>query len=119
MLWGDYFYVNTGENFAEGETAGPRRGRSPTNPQTSAAGPVHLLRPLRRLDAADNREPLATNFAARYVTGGAFTGGTSYVVWRDSKVNQSAFTCPATRVRPAWYPLGQEGIVIFDEQENP
>jgi hypothetical protein len=22
-------------------------------------------------------------------------------------------------VRPAWYPLGQEGLVIFDEEENP
>jgi hypothetical protein len=22
-------------------------------------------------------------------------------------------------VRPAWYPLGQEGIVIFDEEEQP
>jgi hypothetical protein len=22
-------------------------------------------------------------------------------------------------VRPAWYPLGQEALVVFDEQENP
>ncbi len=67
--------------------------------------------------AADNREPLATNFAVRYINGGAFNGGTDLLVWRDSKVNQGAFTCPATL--PAWYPLGQEAIVIFDEQENP
>ncbi|HEY3566282.1 MAG TPA: hypothetical protein VGP73_00015, partial [Thermoanaerobaculia bacterium] len=26
---------------------------------------------------------------------------------------------PAQNGRPAWYPLGQEGLVIFDEQEHP
>ena len=42
------------------------------------------------------------------------------VCWRDSKVVQGPFTCPATSgVRPVWYPLGQEGLVIFDEQEHP
>jgi hypothetical protein len=42
------------------------------------------------------------------------------VVWRDSKVNQGPFTCSAVLgVRPSWYPLGQEQIVIFDEQETP
>ena len=70
--------------------------------------------------ATDNREPLATNFATRFIRGGDFTGGTDLFVWRDSKVAQAAFTCPVVPgVRPAWYPLGQENIVIFDEQENP
>jgi hypothetical protein len=31
-------------------------------------------------------------------------------------VNQNAFACGN---KPAWYPLGQEGIVFFDEQEHP
>ncbi|HEV7668106.1 MAG TPA: hypothetical protein VGS22_06250, partial [Thermoanaerobaculia bacterium] len=66
--------------------------------------------------AADNREPLSTNFAARYINGGAFTGGTSYLVWRDSKVDQNAFKCGTL---PSWYPLGEEQIVIFDEAETP
>jgi len=35
-------------------------------------------------------------------------------------VNQVPFTCPSlTGVRPPWYPLGQEAIVIFDEAEHP
>src|SRR5436190_2143519 len=66
--------------------------------------------------AADNREPLSTNFATRFINGGAFTGGTSLIAWRDSKVNQGAFKCTTL---PSWYPLGQEQIVIFDEQEHP
>ena len=69
--------------------------------------------------AADNREPLATNFAVRFLNGGIFDGGTDLLVWRDSKTNQKPFTCPAANGNPAWYPLGQEGIVIFDEQEQP
>jgi len=66
--------------------------------------------------AVDNREPLATEFATRFLVGGPFTGGTDLAVWRDSKVRQGAFTCGTL---PSWYPLGQEAIVIFDEQEHP
>jgi hypothetical protein len=38
------------------------------------------------------------------------------IVWRDSKVAQQYFTCGST---PSPYPLGQEGITAFDEQEHP
>jgi len=118
VLWGDYFYVNPGQNFADGNTL-VHIEASATDPQTSTSGQYTFYGRYDGWSAADNREPLSTNFAVRYVTGGVFSGGTSLLVWRDSKVNQSAFTCPATTGRPAWYPLGQEGIVIFDEQEQP
>ena len=119
VLWGDYFYVNSGQNFAQGETLAHAEA-SATNPETSLAGEYTFYGRYVAWTAADNREPLTTNFAVRYINGGAFTGGTDLIVWRDSKVNQGAFTCPAVAgVRPAWYPLSQEGIVIFDEQENP
>jgi hypothetical protein len=52
----------------------------------------------------------------RYLVGGAFTGGTDLIVWRDSKVSQTPFACGTL---PPWYPLPQEGLVVFDEQENP
>jgi hypothetical protein len=120
VLWGDYFYVNPGANFADGNTL-VHIEASATNPQTSTSGQYTFY---GRYDtpafsAADNREPLSTNFAVRFINGGPFAGGTDLIVWRDSKVNQGPFTCPATTGRPAWYPLGQEGIVIFDEQEQP
>jgi Chaperone of endosialidase len=130
VLWGDWFIVNTVQNFAEGGDlvhieAAPGVGTSgqiPANPATTTSGRYtfygrYLTPPWT---AVDNREPLATNFAVRYLNGGPFSGGTSLLVWRDSKVNQGPFTCPATPgVRPCWYPLGQEGITIFDEQEHP
>jgi hypothetical protein len=118
VLWGDYFYVNTGQNFAQGNAI-VHIEASATNPQTSVAGQYTFYGRYDGWTAADNREPLSTNFAVRFINGGAFDGGTSLAVWRDSKTNQGAFTCPATTGRPSWFPLGQEGIAIFDEQENP
>jgi hypothetical protein len=131
VLWGDYFYVNSAENFAQGETlvhieAAPGvgvnagQGSYAINPETGTPGEYTFYGRYVAWSAADNREALATNFAARFLNGGTFDGGTSLAVWRDSKVNQGAFTCPAVAgVRPAWYPLGQEALVVFDEQENP
>ncbi len=119
VLWGDYFYVNTGQNFAQGETL-VHIEASPTNPETSVTGQYTFYGRYDGWTAVDNREPLATDFAGRFVNGGAFDGGTSWICWRDSKTNQTAFTCPATQgIRPTWYPLGQEAAVIFDEIENP
>jgi hypothetical protein len=131
VLWGDYFYVNSGQNFAQGETlvhieAAPGTGVNavwgnyPITAEVGTPGQYTFYGRYVAWSAADNREPLSTNFAVRFINGGIFSGGTSILSWRDSKVNQGAFTCPATAgVRPAWYPLGQEQIVIFDEEENP
>jgi hypothetical protein len=140
VLWGDYFYVNTGENFAQGETlvhieAAPGtgvnavQGNYGANPQTTTPGQYTFYGRYVGWNATDNREPLATNFAGRFVNGGAFNGGTSFLCWRDSKsfslnpaanITPAPFACPALAgSRPVWYPLGQEAVVIFDEQENP
>jgi hypothetical protein len=118
VLWGDYFYVNSGQNFAQGETL-VHVEASATNPETSVAGQYTFYGRYVAWNATDNREPLATNFAVRFITGGAFTGGTDLLVWRDSKFNQGAFACPVSFFPVPWYPLGLEGLVIFDEQENP
>src|SRR5262249_14381398 len=128
VLWGDVFSANPGQNFAEGETLVHIEaargvgvfGKTPSDPATTISGNYTFYGRYVNWTAADNREPLSTNFAARYLNGGAFTGGTSVIAWRDSKTNQQAFTCPATPgVRPVWYPLAQEGLVEFDEQEQP
>jgi hypothetical protein len=128
ILWGDYFYVNQAQNFASGNTlvhieASPGSGTSafntypaPGSPETTIDGQYTFYGRYVNWTAADNREPLATNFASRFVTGGGFSGGTSLIVWRDSKIVQGSFPC---RNLPLWFPLGQEGIVIFDEQEHP
>ena len=115
VLWGDYFYINSATNRADGETL-VHIEASATNPETSVSGQYTFYGRYVNWTAVDNREPLATNFAVRFLNGGPFSGGTNLIAWRDSKVRQGAFKCGTT---PAWYPLGQEQIVIFDEQEHP
>jgi len=115
LLWGDYFYVDRNANLADGYTMVAIKADA-ADPETSVPGQYTFYGRYVNWTAADNREPLAANFAARFLNGGAFSGGTSFAVWRDSKVSQGAFKCGTT---PAWYPLGQEQIVIFDEQEHP
>ncbi len=115
VLWGDYFYVDPGANRADGETL-VHIEASATNPETSVPGQYTFYGRYVNWTAVDNREPLATRFAARFVNGRRFNGGTRFVVWRDSKVQQGAFKCGTT---PAWYPLVTEQIVIWDEQEHP
>jgi hypothetical protein len=117
ILWGDYIYVNTGQDFANGGAL-VHIEASTTNAATTTPGHYTFYGRYVGWNASDHREPLATTLGGRYADGGAFTGGTSFVVWRDSKTSQNAFTCPAAAGRPSWYPLGTEGIDIFDEQEQ-
>jgi Chaperone of endosialidase len=120
VLWGDWFIINSAQNFAEGGDL-VHVEASATDPATSTSGRYTFY---GRLDkpawsAVDNREPLATNFATRYLNGGAFSAGTSLLCWRDSKTDQQFFSCPAGSGNPSWFPLGQEGVLVFDEQEHP
>jgi hypothetical protein len=114
VLWGDYFYVDSATNRADGETL-VHIEASATNPETSVPGQYTFYGRYDNWTAVDNREPLSTQFAVRFVDGGPFSGGTNLLVWRDSKVKQGAFQCGTT---PAWYPLGTAQILIFDEQEH-
>jgi hypothetical protein len=120
VLWGDWALV--APNTPQGSQGGMlvHIEADATNPATSTSGRYTFYGSYDNFTAVDNREPLATNFAVRYFDGAPSSGGTSYLVWRDPKVAQPPFTCPAVPgVRPPWYPLGQEAMVVFDEQENP
>ncbi len=132
VIWGDYLIDDSRQNLAQGDTlvhveASPGVGSgasntypAPGSPDTVVPGQYTFYGRYVGWNATDNREPLASSFATRFANGGGFDGGTSYLVWRDSKVNQTPFACPVLPgVRPAWYPLGQEGVAIFDEQETP
>jgi hypothetical protein len=137
VLWGDYFYVNSAENFANGETlvhieaCQPQNGyigyvgtgTSGVNTCPFGAGDYTFYGRYVGGLGTDQRESLATTFATRYLNGGAFTGGTSLCVWRDSKTAPGApgaangpFTCGGNAT---WFPLNQADVVAFDEQENP
>jgi hypothetical protein len=112
LLWGDYFYLDPTENFAQGDTLVHIEASS-TDPQTGPAGQYTFYGRYVNWDASDHREPLGAVFAARFVNGGAFTGGSSIVSWRDTKADMTSFPCGTP---PA--PLDVEDMFIFDESEN-
>jgi hypothetical protein len=123
QLWGDYFYVNPAENFAQGETLVHVEADA-LDPETAVAGEYTFYGRYVAWGAADNREPLVGTFATRFAIGGGFDGGTDLLVWRDAKEASSTngYVCSTGLPRPGnppWWPLGQEDIVIFDEEENP
>ncbi|HVF60657.1 MAG TPA: hypothetical protein VNJ70_12700 [Thermoanaerobaculia bacterium] len=132
ILWGDYFYVEPGENFAQGETLVHIEACTPGNgyngyvgngaghcPFTGQASPFTFYsRYVTATPGVDEREGLASQFAVRYITGGLFDGGTDYIVWRDSRSTDIVGgSCPAENDF-AWYPLNQDLVVAFDEEEN-
>jgi hypothetical protein len=112
VLWGDYFYVNPTENFAQGETLVHVEADATVY---NTPGEYTFYGRYILGTAADNREPLATTFASRYLSGGGFTGGTSLVVWRDSKFTPGA----SCTTGPNYGNLFEQQIVVFDEFENP
>ncbi len=116
-LWGDYFFLapDRAGDFAAGDTL-VHIEASASDPRVTTPGRYTFYGRYDGWTASDNREPLATSFAVRYFDGGHYGGGTDLVVWRDSKTAQGAFKCGTL---PAWFPLSQEGLVIFDEQEHP
>ncbi|MDP9120317.1 MAG: hypothetical protein M3O15_02955 [Acidobacteriota bacterium] len=98
-LFGDFQYVTTSTGLAEEHPLVHIVADGNAAP-TSTAGKYTFYGKDVSWQAVDNREPLATEFAARFLA-----AGTDVIVWRDSKVAQSYFTCGSL---PSWYPLGQE-----------
>ncbi len=108
ILWGDYFYLDPANDFSQGFNMVQLEADG-----TLGAADYTFYR--RFSGGADQREPLATNHAVRYVSGGAFSGGTEIYYWRDPKRTVTPFT-PGTL--PAPFPLGSLETLIFDESES-
>jgi hypothetical protein len=118
-LFGDYVYVNSAKRTAQAFPLVHIQASS-TDPRVTTSGNYTFYGSQDGFTAIDNREPLPTTFGARYAIGGVNNAGTDYIAWRDPKVAQIPFACPVVPdVQPPWYPLGQEDVVIFDEQEHP
>ncbi|MGE4191288.1 MAG: hypothetical protein AB7G12_15500 [Thermoanaerobaculia bacterium] len=116
ILWGDYFYINGGENFAQGDNLVHIQAANST-PEIAqlSNGSFYNRCDWSAAPYADYRESLGTTFAAHYYRNAQFSGGTHLQVWRDSTYDGSPFTCGGA---PGWYPIGQSQVVIFDAQEN-
>jgi hypothetical protein len=120
-IWGDFFLVNPQENFAQGETL--VHIETYENSVEGPAGSVYTFYGRYNptpYTGVDNREPLATTWGVRYISGGVFTGGTDLLCWRDNGNANSRlpFNC-TTKASGDGQPLSQNQVVIFDEEENP
>jgi hypothetical protein len=113
VLWGDYYSVN------------PERGKADSQTAVAIVADADLFNPgdytfygrYTGFDSRDDRAPLSSLYYVRYVDGGTFSGGTDLVVWRDNrKTGVETHDCGT---QPGWAPLGEEQLVVFDEEENP
>lgn len=110
-LWGDYFYVDMSDNFAQSEPA----VHVVADPARFRAGDYTFYGRYTGFDASDARVPLSSAYAARFLNGGVFDG-TDLIVWRD---NRSPDVSPADcRLARPLVALGQRSATVYDENEN-
>jgi hypothetical protein len=129
VLWGDYFFVNQSENFAQGWTLVHIEASSDLLATLGSCDndeigtdryPTTFYCSIFAggLPGEDNREGLPSVYATRYVEGGGFTGGTSVIAWRDVNIDGAPAPGPRACNNPPPR-AGQNDLVVFDEQENP
>ena len=113
-LWGDFLIVDPANAFAQGSEAVGLWA----DPARFAADPIFTFYGrYSGYDGRDERVPLPTLWATRFLDGGPFTGGADLIVWRDTGV---ATVAPvACGGHPAWHPLQEGFVVARDETGNP
>jgi hypothetical protein len=117
VLWGDYFYLNSAQNFADGDPMVAIEACTGTNATCFPLGHTFYGR-YNGATMVDRREALPTTMGGRFINGGAFSGGTDYIIWREANASATGYSC-GLQGPPSWYPLGSTQIAIFDEQEHP
>jgi len=118
VLWGDYFYINSDQNFADGETLVGLEACPGALATCFPLGHTFYGRYNAATPMGDRREALPTTMAGRYINGGTFSGGTDYIIWREANGTAAPYSC-TQQGPPSWYPLGSTQIAIFDETEQP
>jgi hypothetical protein len=66
-------------------------------------------------DGSDKRSPLPSLWSARFLNGGAFSGGTDFIVFRDTHEGPSGAACGSS---PFWYPLFSQSLTAYDENAD-
>lgn len=110
FLWGDFTYVNPGEDFAQGQAAVP----IVADPDRFGSGDYTFYGAFVGFDGSDARTPLSSEWRTRFLEGGGFDGGTRLVVWRDPRdPNPEPVECGDS---PSWLPLGEQAVTAWDEE---
>ena len=121
VLWGDYNIVDVANASAHGDTLVHVEAANGFTAASTPTGYTFYGRytATNAIAGDDNREPLGTTWGARFSNGGAFSGGTDLVVWRDSTADDTSeyYGC-GTGGGPSWYPLNETQVVSFNEAED-
>ena len=117
QLWGDFFIWDPGNDIAFGQPLVHIEAADDFDASSTATGATFYGR-YTSPSGLDNREPLGTSWAVRYLNGGAFDGGTNLIVWRDSTIDSDPNAFFECGVGPDWFPLNETEVVAFDEQED-
>lgn len=114
-LWGDYFIVNPGQDFAQGDAAVPLWADAGL---FNSSDELTFYGRFEGYTATDERVPVPDLWATRFLNGGPFSGGTELIVWRDvGTAEADPINCAA---RPSWWPLSESFMTARDEAgENP
>jgi hypothetical protein len=105
VLWGDMLYVDPAESSAQGVEAVALRTY---HPGVSVSNTFYGL----WTSGSDRRSPLPSLWSVRFLAGGAFDGGTDFIVFRNSAGGTIGTACGG---RPSWYPLVAESLTVYDE----
>lgn len=110
VLFGDYYRVDPGGNFAHAESL----VRIESDPAAFGEGDRTFYGRYVGGTGLDGREPLPSAWGVRTLNGGPFAD-LQLVLWREVPGLPVPFPCGAL---PDWYPLRLEQILVFDEEEN-
>jgi hypothetical protein len=120
VFFGDYQFVNPGQNFAGGNPmvhikAVPEGGAPGSFAPTNLPYTFYDRYTPGFARTSDRRQPLPSTFAARWIEGGVGSFNTSFIIWREGVTSGSA-AC-ATYIQNRDLPVID--LVRFDESENP
>lgn len=111
VLTGDFEIRDDANNYSVGETL--IHIEASASGETGQVGEYTFYSRYTGVTAADNREPLATQWAVRHVSSPG--QATDLLYWRDVKIAQAPFPCSSP---PVWAPLNVIELLAFDEEEN-
>jgi|HubBroStandDraft_3_1064219.scaffolds.fasta_scaffold06125_2 hypothetical protein len=113
VLWGEVIYLDQRQNQAHSQAA----VAVVADPDFFHPGDYTFYGRYVGFDGRDDRMPLSSLYYVQYIDGRPFTSGSDVVVWRDNRI-ASVAAQPCGKA-PSWAPLGENQLVVFDEQENP
>jgi len=112
-LWGDVFYVDPANAAAQGTEAIAIWADATL---FSGSDIYTFYGRYSGWSGDDDRVPLPRRWDQRFLNGGPFTGGTDFIVWRDTESAMvSGISCLSV---PGWWPLHERTISEIDEDAN-